>query len=480
MAILRLMKKSIALLLLFACLAQGSSARSQADTQILPDSPTYAVGAGDFTVSLWMYQTDPGTTAAVLFGQCNAAGDAASRSVDANIDATTHKVVGYLFTGGAYHQLTSTGTVSLNTWHFLAFVRAGGTYTIYIDGNASGMLNVAGLSFNDSSANMGVGRLGDYPNYIFSGSIEDWQFVKGTALWTANFVPPARETPTPTAAVTETPSLTPSVTLTPSATFAATATPAGANDIIPPQYQGRLHLFVLAGQSNMVGVNAPPGNQETSPAIFDFDNNYRWRVGSEPIDNSVVAVDPVAADTFSGYGPGMAFALHLQTLHPDWAIGLIPCSRGGSSIAEWQRNLSQETLYGVCLKRIRAASTMGTLDGLLFYQGETDAESSASAGGRVVHQDDYAALLEQFINDFRADAGNARLPVAFVQIGNLPADPFLYAEIIRAQQASIHLPGVVMVSAVGLAQNPDGVHLSIGGEQTLGVALANAVEPLLP
>jgi hypothetical protein len=246
--------------------------------------------------------------------------------------------------------------------------------------------------------------------------------------------------------------------------------PGGA---LPAQYRGNLHLFVLAGQSNMVGVNAPPSPQTTSATIFDFDNNYRWRTGSEPIDNSAVATDPQAADTFSGYGPGMAFALRLQALRgTDYAIGLIPCAKGGTSLQEWIPSDSENSLYGICDKRIHAALTMGTLDGIFFYQGENDAIAGQA------HPFDWDTAFGSIVDSWRADYGD--IPIIFVQIGNLPTNDFVYWRNVQASQARVDIDGVVMVSAVGLPQNADGIHLTVSGEQSLGTSAGNAIEPLLP
>ena len=67
----------------------------------------------------------------------------------------------------------------------------------------------------------------------------------------------------------------------------------------------------------------------------------------------------------------------------DMAIGLIPCAKGGSLIHDWRRNLDDNTLYGSCLKRARAASLMGNVAGLLYFQGEIDAVDPKEQPGRT-------------------------------------------------------------------------------------------------
>ena len=114
---------------------------------------------------------------------------------------------------------------------------------------------------------------------------------------------------------------------------------------------------------------------------------------------------------------------------------------------------------------------MGTLDGVLFYQGEND----ALAGG---HYNDWDVYFEQMVTDLRSDT-SADLPIVFVQINNLPAS-FLYTTNVQASQASVSITGVSMVSAIGLPKIADNVHLTVAGQNTLGYNMANEMDALIP
>jgi len=273
------------------------------------------------------------------------------------------------------------------------------------------------------------------------------------------------------------PTATPTGTLTPVPTSTPTLPPF---QDIPDQYQGTLHLIVLMGQSNMIGRDPPPANQPTSATVFNFGNDYRWHWGFEPIDSPAGQVDLVSGDmepfnTLAGYGPAMSFALRLQDLRPGYLIGLIPCAKGSSSLYDWRRSLSENTLYGSCLKRIWAASTMGTLSGVLFYQGETDAQGEWTT---PIYHDGWGMQFKELVNNLRGDTG--KLPVVFVQIGNLPEDRFPYVSNVQQSQASVILPNVVMVSAAGLPTESDGVHLTVSSVQELGHMMADAMDGILP
>ena len=142
--------------------------------------------------------------------------------------------------------------------------------------------------------------------------------------------------------------------------------------VIPVAAQGKLELFVLAGQSNMSGRGELSGDLPTHPGVFVFGNDYRWQLAQEPLDHSRDQVDLVSMeppDDEAGYSPGMAFAFELLAQNPDRQIGLIPCAKGGTTIAEWAPSRATTSLYGSCLQRIHAARSMGQVAGILFFQG---------------------------------------------------------------------------------------------------------------
>ena len=63
---------------------------------------------------------------------------------------------------------------------------------------------------------------------------------------------------------------------------------------VPANFQGKMSLFILAGQSNMSGSGPlTPASSVTHPRVFVFGNDYRWHLGSEPIDSPSGQVDHV-------------------------------------------------------------------------------------------------------------------------------------------------------------------------------------------
>ncbi|WP_215238997.1 sialate O-acetylesterase [Dyadobacter helix] len=93
-------------------------------------------------------------------------------------------------------------------------------------------------------------------------------------------------------------------------------------------------LYLLIGQSNMAGRGViSQDSPNISPNIRMLNNSNAW----------VIAQDPLHADfpKAAGVGPGLAFAREMERQNPGKQIGLIPCAVGGTSIDEWQPELSQ-------------------------------------------------------------------------------------------------------------------------------------------
>jgi len=216
---------------------------------------------------------------------------------------------------------------------------------------------------------------------------------------------------------------------------------------IPDEFIGKLSLFILAGQSNMSGRGEMPSVPlPVNPRVFVFGNDYRWHYGVEPMDRADNQVDRVSRDGKARYSLATAFAETLLEKDSTLIIGFIPCARGATSIDKWQRNLSENSLYGSCLKRSRATSPMGVIKGLLFYQGEADALSPNAYPERKPSPFKWAEKFSRFVMDMRLDLDEPDLPIVFAQLSHHTApDRYIYWEQVKEQQAKVHLPNCRMV-----------------------------------
>ncbi len=249
---------------------------------------------------------------------------------------------------------------------------------------------------------------------------------------------------------------------------------------IPPDYQGKLQLFVLAGQSNMSGrAELPQPAPQPNPRIWVFGNDYKWHIATEPVDSAANQQDKISEDPGAGFGPSLAFATALAEQNPDIVIGLIPCARGGTWIDLWKKKEGKLSLYGSCLARARAASAMGSLAGLLFMQGEADASNPAKYPPNSLAPQDWKNRFERFISDWRNDLGTPELPVVFAQIGShtMPEE-FPNWETVQTQQAQVQLPFTTMIKTDDLALM-DYVHFTAESYTIIGQRFAKAYRTLV-
>jgi hypothetical protein len=243
---------------------------------------------------------------------------------------------------------------------------------------------------------------------------------------------------------------------------------------IPQEYHGGMRLFILTGQSNMVGWAPIPEGEPTDPRVYVFGKDYRWRIANHPIEDATNQVDMVSENRIAGFGPAMDFALASLERHPDIVIGLIPCAKNSSGIIQWQRDLSDQTLYGSCLKRIRAASPMGEIAGILFFQGETDAVDPIRYPDPPPHPSEWSALFTAFVTDLRNDLDQPDLPVVFAQIGsNWAPEVYPNWDFIMQQQASLQLPMSAMITTFDLPLH-DGIHYTTDSYRIIGRRFAEA------
>lgn len=263
--------------------------------------------------------------------------------------------------------------------------------------------------------------------------------------------------------------------------------PEGSNLLAPPEWdvpaaeRGQLKLFVLIGQSNMSGrgglesSNAP----RPHPSVYMFNKDYRWYPAREPLGTMAAEVDWVARDGGTGVGPGLAFARYLLDTDPSLKIGLVPCARGTSSIEDWQPDISQNSLYGSCLKRTFAASTYGEVAGILILQGEDDTMDPMSHPDRALSAATWGMKFGALVKGLRFDLGQPDLPVIFAQIGQLDGSTELPNwETVRAQQAGVSLPGVAMITTDDLFLQSD-AHFTTEGQVEIGRRFAAAYRAIL-
>lgn len=263
---------------------------------------------------------------------------------------------------------------------------------------------------------------------------------------------------------------------------------ASTPEVIKDLYVG--DLWVLAGQSNMEGVGNLVDVEGPEERVRSFDQTDNWVQAVEPLHRLVDAVDRVhwrknkdgqpekltgqALEEFvtnrkKGAGLGLPFAKQIL-LRTGIPIGLIPCAHGGTSMDQWSPDLKDkqgDSLYGATLRRVIAAG--GRVKGILWYQGESDANPKAAP--------EYSAKMEKLIASFRQDFSQPELPFYYVQIGRhvnyTNANEWNMVQEAERKLES-RIPRIGMVPAADLSLD-DGIHVSTPDLKRLARRLADVV-----
>ena len=244
-------------------------------------------------------------------------------------------------------------------------------------------------------------------------------------------------------------------------------------------------LWVLAGQSNMEGVGDLSEVETSHPLVHSFQSRESWAPAEEPlhwlgesprpvhhvlwgqpVPTEVPLRDPARA---KGAGLGLSFA-KARVEQMGVPVGLVPAAHGGTSMQQWDpasKGQGGHSLYGATLERVKAVG--GKVAGILWYQGESDANPTDAAL--------YESRMTTLVQSFRADLGQPDLPFYYVQLGGFVTDPDpglvsgwnSVRESQRTWQSS--LSNVGMVSAIDCGLD-DGIHIDTAGLKTLGKRLA--------
>jgi len=235
---------------------------------------------------------------------------------------------------------------------------------------------------------------------------------------------------------------------------------------IGPVYVG--DLWVLGGQSNMEGCGRLIEVEEPQPGVSCMYMGDHWGLAEEPLCWLLESPDPVhwmflpegmdvtedkrseyiratRRDRVQGSGLGLPFGKMLLR-HTGIPVGLLMVAHGGTSMSQWAAELAGEggrSLYGAMLRVIREAG--GKVKGVLWYQGESDADETAS--------ELYYDRMIQWTASLRRDLGDAELPFIYAQLSVVTNWPFegpwnkVQDDQVRLEQALGHAAVVPTIDA---------------------------------
>lgn len=232
----------------------------------------------------------------------------------------------------------------------------------------------------------------------------------------------------------------------------------------PVPVKENLHIYLLMGQSNMVGRDTRQlAAQVDNPRVLAFTPDGKWVVARDPIHPKDSRIEP-------GAGPGVPFAKEMSKVDPKITIGLVPCAVGGTPLKRWVKG---GDLYAKAIEKAKAAAKDGVIHGVLWHQGEADTGDEKNAAT-------YQERLAGMIRDLRADLGQPDLPVVVGQLGEFLAGnpgkyPFLETVRSAIQGIPLAVPYTRYADSTGLGDKGDKLHFSADAQNEFGARYAKAM-----
>ncbi len=179
----------------------------------------------------------------------------------------------------------------------------------------------------------------------------------------------------------------------------------------------KMKVFILAGQSNMVGwgdsTKLPDDLRSGNDHVLMFENGH-WQP-LKPFKKAQKNQEKFGMTEFS-FGPEIAFAHDMANAWPDETIGVVKFAIGGTSILTWKPDWSKEdadrvgqgrlgSLYEKLMAKVEQARKAREIEivGVLWLQGGGDMKNVAVAK-------EYLDNLKSLVAAVRKDTRVADLP----------------------------------------------------------------------
>lgn len=151
----------------------------------VPAGTAFAPGTGNFTIEAWVYPTSSGDR--FIWTQTVTGTNYFVFQI-----TTTTAALTMTASGGGTAILGPANSLVQNAWNHVAAVRSSGTVTVYVNGvGGTPTSNTLDLSNTTYTPTIGTYTHSTTTN-VFAGFMSNLRYVKGTALYTANFTPPTQ------------------------------------------------------------------------------------------------------------------------------------------------------------------------------------------------------------------------------------------------------------------------------------------------
>jgi hypothetical protein len=258
----------------------------------------------------------------------------------------------------------------------------------------------------------------------------------------------------------------------------------------------KLKVFILAGQSNMVGygdsTELPDDLRKGNDRVLMFEDG-KW----QPLRPHSPAMQSQKRLGLTEYhfGPEIAFGHEMAKAFPDETIGIIKHAAGGTSLLAWKPDWTKEEaarvgqvgrgpLYKAMMNKVKQAQKQRDIEivGFLWLQGGGDMKKVAVAK-------EYLDNLKSFVAALRRDTGVADLPFLYgsprsegspddlsdlvpeLMEGRFPAAQWVVKAQFDAQKA---IPHSKMMIVRNIEKHPKNVHFNTAGQMVVGKLFAEA------
>jgi sialate O-acetylesterase len=224
-------------------------------------------------------------------------------------------------------------------------------------------------------------------------------------------------------------------------------------------------LWIIAGQSNASGYGRGAYDDAPELGLHMLRHNGTWGLAAHPLNDATASVFPASRETYNtGHSPFLHFAriLKRELGHP---IALLPAALGGSPLEAWHPGTGP--LFANLKAMVDGAG--GRIQGILWYQGETDAEPGKA--------EDYLERFLASVAGWRKELRHPDLPILTVQLARYRSDrpggeDREWSRVREAQrQAALRDARICVTPALDLPLD-DTIHIGTAGNLTLGARLA--------
>ena len=228
-------------------------------------------------------------------------------------------------------------------------------------------------------------------------------------------------------------------------------------------------VFVIAGQSNAMGVGKDNIIEEPSLDVHMFRYSGNWDIATHPLNDATASKFPLTVEGGQvGNSPWLAFAKKLNKAL-GYPIGLIPAAVGGIPLANWNREENGKHFNNM-LEIVKASGS--EIRGVLWYQGCNDADSGLG--------NTYFERFKKVVEDFEKEFYKG-IPIFTVQLNKIICTKEMdeikraenYSEVRAAQlRAKNEIENVYIVPSID-CMVCDGIHNTSGACVVIGERVAN-------